>query len=363
MSGDASKRMSVEEQAREHNKDFWEEHMGDAAATSGPEAEQQEVRESDPEYNEEGGEDDTSGDGGDHTDGPTTGDDRTYGPTDGGDQTEPGCSNPAAQNKKKRRPRTKPRKVQSVDNVTDVITEVSLSGAPLMPKKVARGYSMQLGCILREGVSINTTDLRSDDNAALVEHLLRRVHKRYTFPNPLPKNVDNYAITKMSTALSSWKSRVKAKIQKKKSWEDISIQEPHITLEEFEEFKEFLKSEVCAKWTKWGKEMRALNLGNHHLGSGGYKGKQPTWEKEDREIARRNLENPWDKILDEQTRNFVRSRYYLDWATGEFVTKYDDVKKFQEKLVREFKYHRYLKVHCVDLKFLSVFTFVCRRKS
>ena len=359
MSGDASKRMSIEEQARVQNMDFWPDDMRDeAAVTSGDEAEkhQREVRDPDPEYHEEGGEDDTSGDGGDHT---TTGDDRT----DGGDHTEPGDSNPAAKKKKKRRARTKPRKVQSVDNVTDVITEVSPSGMPLEPKHVARGYIMQLGCIIREGVSINTSDIRSEENAALLEHLLRRVHQRYTFPNPKPKNVDNYATTKMSTALSSWKCRVKAKIHNKKSWEEISTREPHITLEEFEVIKDFLNSEVCTRWTEWGKEMRKRNLGNHRLGSGGYKSKQPTWDKEDAEIRKRGLDNPWDKFTDEQTRNFVRSRYYLNWETGEFVTDHDDVKQFQQNLVSEFKYHRYLKVHCVDLKFLSVFTFVCRRTS
>ena len=80
--------------------------------------------------------------------------------------------------------------------------------------------------------------------------------------------------------------------------------------------------------------MRELNIGNHHLGSGGYRGKKPIWEKEDREIARLGKENPWEKIMYEQVRNFVRPRYYLNSVTGEFVTDDDDVRKFEKVLVR-----------------------------
>ncbi|KAK1619469.1 hypothetical protein QYE76_024986 [Lolium multiflorum] len=36
-------------------------------------------------------------------------------------------------------------------------------------------------------------------------------------------------------------------------------------------------------------------------------------------------------------RNFVRSRYYLDWKTGEFITDYKDVKDFEKKLDDELK--------------------------
>ena len=324
MSADASKRMSVEQEAREKNQSFWE--VEDAAATSGAERpDDEQGQEDDPEYNVEGGEDDTTtSDGGNHTD------------------SDLGGSNPATPAAPKKKKQRKDRTPQSVDNATDVFTEVTASGQPVAPEKLAAGYGMQLGCILRESVSINTKDLRSKANEALVEHLLKRVHQRYTFPLPLNKKVDSLAITKMSTALSSWKTRVKSKIEKGDSWEEISKKDPHITEEEFEEFKLSLKSEEAEKWTKWGKDMRELNLGNHHLGSGGYRGKKPIWEKEDREIARLGKENHWEKILDEQTRNFVRSRYYLDWETGEFITDYEDVKEFQKKLVREFNYHIYI---------------------
>ena len=66
---------------------------------------------------------------------------------------------------------------------------------------------------------------------------LQKLHQWYTFPEPFNKKVDSLAISKMSTALSSWKHRVKGKIEKGLSWEEIKAKEPMLDQEEFEEFK------------------------------------------------------------------------------------------------------------------------------
>ena len=169
---------------------------------------------------------------------------------------------------------------------------------------------------------------------------MEKLHGRYKFPKDydnqvLKRNTVNpLALTKMSNALSSWKSRVKKQIEKGDSWEKISSKESMLDKEEFEAFKLSLKSEEAKNGTKWGKDMRDLNIGNHHLGSGGYRGKQPIWDKEDAEYASLGKENPWEKITDEQTRYFVQSRYYLDKKTGEFVTDDVAVKDFEKYLVR-----------------------------
>ena len=188
-----SKHMSVQQEAREANKSFWqlsqemEEAEAARAASGGDRAtdEQEDDAEATDGAASGGHEDDTTTDGGDHMDGG-------------------GGSNPTAPKQKKpRRDRTP----QVLANITDVFTEVTPSGQPVEPKHLANGYGMQLGCILRESVSINTKDLRSTDNEALVVHLLQKLHQRYTFPEPFNKKVDSLAIMKTSTALSSWKSR------------------------------------------------------------------------------------------------------------------------------------------------------------
>lgn len=333
MSGNAdepgtSKHMSIEEQAREHNKSFWNEEMEEAEAAAGAAGYEGGREEAADDY--EGGREETTDDYG-TTDGRE--DDDT---TDGGDHDASGSGTNPTAGKKAARPR-RPRKAQVLANVTDEFTSVSESGLPLEPKKAASGFSMQIGCIVRESVSINTKDIRSPENTAILQTMLDKLHQRYKFPDEdSKKRAEANAITKMSTALSSWRFRVKKKINKGDSWEKISKEEPHLPREDFDALKESFNTEVAREWTAWGREMQELNIGKHHLGSGGYRGKQPIWEKEDNEYIRLGKDNPWYKITDVQTRNYVRSRYFLDWKTGEFVTNDPTVKAFEKKLVRNF---------------------------
>ena len=92
--------------------------------------------------------------------------------------------------------------------------------------------------------------------------------------------------------MSSWKCRVRRKIEKGETWEEIKTKDPMLDKEDFDAFKLSLSTEESKKWTEWGKKMRDLNLGNHRLGSGGYRGKQPIWDKEDAEVERLGKENP-----------------------------------------------------------------------
>ena len=325
MSNSADKELSDEElrQANAANRSFWQasQEFEEAAAAAAPggHAEDDELYIPEPEDEDASSSDGTTSGG--NEDEATT--------TDGGAPTDGDQPKKKRKKNKERRDRTP----TVLSNVTEHFTEVTASGLPMMPEAVAKGYSMQLGCILRESVSINTKDIRSDGNKALRDILIQKLHQRYTFPQPFNKKVDSLAIQKMSTALSSWKFRVKKKIDKGLSWEKIKAKEPMLDKEEFDQFKSFLDSEEAKAWTKWGKQMRELNIGNHHCGSGGYRGKKPIWDKEDAEYARLGKENPWEKITDEQTRFFVRSRYYLDKKTGEFVTDDDAVKEFEKHLV------------------------------
>jgi hypothetical protein len=131
-------------------------------------------------------------------------------------------------------------------------------------------------------MSINTKHLRSEANERLVDNCLTKLHRWYTFPaeyNNMSKSskVNRLAITKMANALSSWRSRVKNKIQKGESWEQIRRGEPMLDEAEFEIFKAEMASDEAKAWTAWGQQMRELNFGKHHLGRGGYRGKLPVW--------------------------------------------------------------------------------------
>jgi hypothetical protein len=72
-----------------------------------------------------------------------------------------------------------------------------------------------VGCILREVVPIHEIDLRHPRKCHFLIILISKLHKRYKFPpkydnEDLKENsINSYTITKMITALASWRTRVK----------------------------------------------------------------------------------------------------------------------------------------------------------
>ena len=215
-----SKRISAEGELRPPNKQltFWE-----AAQRL----------EDDEEYHPSESEDDEMEDAEEEAEG--TADDET---TDGGEGTGSGSNPP----KKKKKP--KDRRPNTVGTVREEITEVSPSGVPLEPALVVKGYGGQVAAITRTTISINTENLRHKDNGHLRTLLFEKLHARYKFPakyqntNYHGNEVNKSALTKMSTALASWRTRIKKKIYKEgKSLEEIQKIDPQITEDQFREFK------------------------------------------------------------------------------------------------------------------------------
>ena len=133
--------------------------------------------------------------------------------------------------------------------------------------------------------------------------------------------MNNAALTKMSKALSTWKSNVKRMIEKGESYEKIKEKNPSITEDDYNDFKINCSSTANSQSSQWGKEMRELNLGEHTHGPGGYKVAEPIWDKEDADRAEQGLPPRFEKYSgNKQTRNYVRARYKEDPITKELTT-------------------------------------------
>jgi hypothetical protein len=138
----------------------------------------------------------------------------------------------------------------------------------------------------------------------LVQLLLQKLHERYEFPpeynnqNLKDNAVNQLALTKMSTALASWRTRVKKRIDKKESWEEIKKHEPLLEHDDYVLFKEGLDTNTSKGPSAWGKNLHDQNIGHHRLGSGGYRGIQPVWDVEDTELIRLGKPNMFEKFTD-----------------------------------------------------------------
>jgi hypothetical protein len=117
----------------------------------------------------EGGNGDSEGrDGDSGDDDTTTGDERTDGTedetTDAGEQTDGGSTSAAKKKEAIRKDQDPP----TLSIKCEDFTKVLRSGAPEEPKALAAGYGIQISCIVRETVTINTRNLREPSNAHLV---------------------------------------------------------------------------------------------------------------------------------------------------------------------------------------------------
>ena len=250
------------------------------------------------------------------------GDDTTNGAVEDATTDDGGAHTDGSQPKKQR----KDRRPNALRTLKEEFTQVDSDGNPTEPIHIVKGYSLQLGCILRSTVSINTENLRHPDRGNLRNLLFTKLHERYKFPAEFENTslkgnkVNNAALTKMSKALSTWKSNVKRMIEKGESYEKIKEKNPSITEDDYNDFKINCSSTASSQSSEWGKQMRELNIGEHTLGPGGYRVAEPIWDKEEADRAEQGLPPLFDKYGDKQTRNFVRARYKKDPKTKELTT-------------------------------------------
>ena len=70
----------------------------------------------------------------------------------------------------------------------------------------------------------------------------------------------------------------------------------------------------------WGKQQQGLNIGVHKLGSRGYAGKEPVWERQDARWAELGITNIFEEFKDPFERRIIRARYWPDKDTGVLIT-------------------------------------------
>ncbi|KAI4997712.1 hypothetical protein ZWY2020_053054 [Hordeum vulgare] len=192
------------------------------------------------------------------------GDDTTDGVTEDATTDDGSTRTDGSQSKRQR----KDRRPNVLNTVKEEFTEVNSDGYPTTPIEIVKGYAVQLGCILRSTISINTENLRHKDRGNLRNLLFTKLHERYKFPDDvantrLSRNkVNSAALTKMSKALSTWRSAVKRMIDKGDSYEKIKAKNPSISEDDYMEFKIKCESKATAESSQWGKEMWELNLGS-----------------------------------------------------------------------------------------------------
>jgi hypothetical protein len=197
------------------------------------------------------------------------------------------------------------------------------SGIPKEPVKFAKGYGLQLVAILHAVVNVNEMNLQSKDHLRV--QLILRLHAQYEFPpeyrnKDLKKNIVNrYALTRFTKHLSSYKTMLRDMIADHEPFEEVHRHFPQMTEEDFKVFLANEANDFTKAQSKWGKDLAEKNIGHHYLGSRGYDGKKPKWDKEDQAYIEQGIENPYDRYADPLFRAFVRSWYRKETETGKLI--------------------------------------------
>ena len=112
------------------------------------------------------------------------GDDTTDGAAEDATTDDGSARTDGSQPKRQR----KDRRPNVLGTVKEEFTEVDSNGNPTVPERIVKGYSLQLGCIVRSTVSINTENLRHPDRGNLRNLLFTKLHERYKFPAEFENN-------------------------------------------------------------------------------------------------------------------------------------------------------------------------------
>ena len=97
---------------------------------------------------------------------------------EGGNVTTDGRGDTIEKKKKYRHPNKQRTQREEVLTIDEAKFE------PLMPESVAAGYRKDIGCILRDNVSINEMSLRDPSGDHLQVLLIQKLHDRFKFLKP-----------------------------------------------------------------------------------------------------------------------------------------------------------------------------------
>ena len=109
-------------------------------------------------------------------------------------------------------------------------------------------------------------------------------------------------------------------IDKKEPYSEIVKDNPTITEDQFQIFKEACEAEAAKNKSKYMKGLEQRNIGSHHLGSCGYRGKRSIWAKEDAEAASLGIPDPLAEFTVPQEHDVLRARHRWDPMKKVFET-------------------------------------------
>ena len=136
-----------------------------------------------------------------------------------------------------------------------------------------------------------------------------------------------HAMRVFTKALNSNRYRANKLLDEMYDLEDIKKLYPSTTNEEWKEFLDYWDSDAYKQDRENFTQLRSQMVGNHNLGTRGYEGKQPIWDKHDAMFSSQGQPTPFSNILDPCAKKYFRSLAVLHKETRLYYFEHPAVVK------------------------------------
>jgi hypothetical protein len=211
-------------------------------------------------------------------------------------------------------------------------------GFPASPVKAAKGYTIAIGAIVRDGVKITCMDFWKKGKMDLREYLLMKLFDRYFFRieddgrSSTFRRIREKALGIISKALNTWRTTAN-KIKDEDFETVIKKKLPQILEEDWKKFVKCHSEDTFRVLRSWGKCMQIKITMNHKLGSHGYRGKRILWATEDKVTLEARIAGPLSSLKPGPANYFVRAHAQIHPVKEETIFKTRTLEEVHNKLV------------------------------
>ncbi|KAL6840830.1 hypothetical protein ACP4OV_029356 [Aristida adscensionis] len=235
-----------------------------------------------------------------------------------------GSTEPSCQAKKRKTNQTK----WPVDKI--VVTEIEEDGTPKDAAALRRMRSLA-GLVARQRIPLKVEKITEYNKDQRLEIFDRDVMTKLEFQPEMKKDASKTFWQMVAKSRRGFRTM----LTKEFAAEGIDPFDKYKFLqkEDWQAFCNLKSTQEAIEKSNKGKELRAKNKHDHHLGPGGYAVAIPKWEAEDAKMEAVGKENPWLAIPG-RSRPFFRARSSTDVETGEITFYSDETRAVSQKVVQ-----------------------------
>src|SRR6266508_4176272 len=209
-----------------------------------------------------------------------------------------------------------------------VVEEVNASGVPVKPAKIQEPATHACGCLTREAIRIIHDDWCKVPKADK-DYIWENWIKWFRVPRGSEPDVQKWLMKTANKCFKDWKSDLN--IQYVQQGRSPLRRWGMITPDDWAAFVSKKTTEAAKLLSKHRSDQAKKNVHPHTLGSSGYAGKIPVWQKEIDDAVSAGKEVPYAN-LDERSKNWILARRTTSSSGGQISFNTPETQQVVQKI-------------------------------